>query len=276
MIVTDLDGTLLNDKAEVSLTDIETLQKLGEDKIIRVAATGRSLFLVEKVLNDTFPIDYLIFSSGAGIYDWKEKRLLNSFHLSAEQVEKLSELLKKLNNNLMIFNEIPENHNFNYWITKEVEPDFISRLNKFQLAATEINSDFKYSRASQIMTILPDNIELFNQLKESIHKQVENIKVIRASSPIDGKSIWLEVFPKGVSKGDAVKWLCKKQNISLSKTTSVGNDYNDLDMLNITQNSFVVSNSPKELLENKKFKIVSNNNENGFSEAVYHGIYPVI
>jgi hydroxymethylpyrimidine pyrophosphatase-like HAD family hydrolase len=49
---------------------------------------------------------------------------------------------------------------------------------------------------------------------------------------------------------------------------SIGNDYNDLDMLNITQYAFVVSNSPQELLENPKFKVVSTNNLDGFSNAV--------
>lgn len=268
MIITDLDGTLLNDKAQVSLTNLKTLQKLGKKKIIRVAATGRSLFLVNQVLNNSFPIDYLIFSSGAGIYDWKEKRLLKSHQLSAAQVEQISKIIKIKHNNLMVFNEIPENHKFNYWISKKVELDFINRLNSFKLMAKEMDSAYSYKKASQILTILSEDVRFFNQLKEYIYNSVNDIKIIRASSPIDGKSIWLEIFPKGVSKGDAVKWLCNTLSISLLKTASIGNDYNDLDMLNITQHAYIVENSPKELLKNNNFKVVASNNDNGFAQAV--------
>lgn len=268
MVITDLDGTLLNDKAGVSKQDRETLEKLGEKNIIRVAATGRSLYLVNQVLEENFPIDFLIFSSGAGIYDWKEKKLLNSYALQAFQVEKISLLLKKLNNNLMIFKEIPENHKFEYWITDNVEADFIRRLNRFKLISKEMNGDYRFAKASQIMTILPDKPELFYAIKEKVYSEEKNIKIIRASSPIDGKSIWLEIFPKGVSKGDALKWLCKKLNICISTTMSIGNDYNDMDMLNVTKHSFVVNNSPKELLENPEFKVVDSNNSGGFSKAV--------
>lgn len=274
MIITDLDGTLLDDYEKVSLKNLNTLKELGEKKIIRVAATGRSLFLVEQVLNKTFPIDYLIFSSGAGIYNWKEKKLLKSYSLLPKQVENLSIILKKLNNNLMIFDETPNNHKFTYWITKQIESDFISRLNKFKLVATEINAEYKYNNASQLMSIFPNDTERFKSVQAKLYQSVSNIKIIRASSPIDGKSIWLEIFPKGVSKGDAVKWLCKNLDIQIFKTTSIGNDYNDLDMLNITQNSFVVSNSPKELLENTQFKVVASNNSDGFAEAVEQTLLP--
>ena len=146
MVITDLDGTLLDDNAQVSITNIETLKKLGTKNIVRVAATGRSLFLVKQVLTDDFPIDYIIFSSGAGIYCWREKRLLNSHHLSPEQVQDVSVSIKKMNNNLMIFNEIPENHKFKYWTNKNVESDFVRRLNNFKLVAKEIDSNYKYYR----------------------------------------------------------------------------------------------------------------------------------
>jgi len=268
MIITDLDGTLLNDKAQISETNRKSLIDLGNKHIIRVAATGRSLFLVNKVLESDFPIDFLIFSSGAGIYDWKKKTLLKSHQLNSQQVEKISTIIKKQCNNLMIFETIPENHKFHYWINEKVETDFINRLNKFQLVSKIISGSFYYKDATQVMTILPEDLELFNEIQQELYKQVENIKIIRASSPIDGKSIWCEIFPDTVSKGEAVKWLCKKLNISLKNTTSIGNDYNDLDMLNITQNAFVVKNSPDELLSNSKFKIVKSNNKDGFSEAI--------
>lgn len=41
MVVTDLDGTLLQTRRKVSNADIDTLEKLQQRGIIRVVATGR-------------------------------------------------------------------------------------------------------------------------------------------------------------------------------------------------------------------------------------------
>ena len=46
---------------------------------------------------------------------------------------------------------------------------------------------------------------------------------------------------------------------------SVGNDYNDLDLLEWTVNSYVVDNAPADL--KNRFAIVASNNNGGVSEA---------
>ena len=50
MVITDLDGTLLDDNGKVSLTDMKSLYFLGEKNVIRVVATGRNFFSLSKVL----------------------------------------------------------------------------------------------------------------------------------------------------------------------------------------------------------------------------------
>ena len=70
MVVTDLDGTLLNAQGVISEPELLTLKKLGNEGYCRVIATGRSLYSIRKTLAfDQLPVDYLIFSSGSGIID---------------------------------------------------------------------------------------------------------------------------------------------------------------------------------------------------------------
>ena len=76
MVLVDLDGTLLNNSKLIGGKDKDTLHFLGERNIVRVFATGRNLFSAKKVLNETTPFDYLVFSSGAGVYDWRKQKLL--------------------------------------------------------------------------------------------------------------------------------------------------------------------------------------------------------
>ena len=67
LFATDLDGTLLRDDKSISRDDWKSLHLLGEKGIVRVAATGRSMFKVKQVLPKDTPVDYIVFSSGAGI-----------------------------------------------------------------------------------------------------------------------------------------------------------------------------------------------------------------
>jgi hypothetical protein len=61
---TDLDGTLLNGDGSLSSVNQQALHHLADQGVLRVAATGRSLYSARKVLDPAFPIDVLIFSSG--------------------------------------------------------------------------------------------------------------------------------------------------------------------------------------------------------------------
>ncbi len=87
VILSDLDGTLLPSKVRsVSAAIITTLQRLGELGATRAVVTGRNYHSTQKVLQADFPIDYLIFSSGAGIVDWKSKQIVESHNLGSFQI----------------------------------------------------------------------------------------------------------------------------------------------------------------------------------------------
>ena len=57
MVVTDLDGTLLQTDHTISPEDTETLIELGCLDVCRVAATGRNLFKVRQVLTPETPFE---------------------------------------------------------------------------------------------------------------------------------------------------------------------------------------------------------------------------
>jgi hypothetical protein len=263
MVITDLDGTLLNNDREVSLTDMKSLFWLGENNIIRVIATGRNFFSLKKVLKDNFPIDYLIFSSGAGVYNWKKQTLMHSQYLPDIEVKQISKILIENNVDFMIHEMIPENHRFVFHRSELHNPDFERRIQVYKDFAFELNPETeKYDHACQIIAVFPNNINLF----DNIQQKFKDIKIIRTTSPLDGDSIWMEIFPETVSKGHGIDWLCERLKVSPQNTISVGNDYNDIDMLEYTAKKFVVDNSPKDLKE--RFPVCKSNQESGFSDAL--------
>jgi hypothetical protein len=263
IVITDLDGTLLNNSKQVSLIDMKSLYWLGEHKIIRTIATGRNFYSTFKSISEKFPIDYLIFSSGAGIYDWKQKKLIHSQYLPEDEVKQISQILIEHDIDFMIHEIVPENHKFVYYKTKNINPDFERRLKIYTEFADELDSKTEtYKHASQILAVLPNNIEFFKKIESKFN----DIKIIRTTSPLDGDSIWMEIFPKSVSKGHGIEWLCNKLKINQSQTISIGNDYNDIDMLEYTAKKYVVSNAPDDLKE--RFQVCKSNQENGFTSAL--------
>ncbi|MEA3496927.1 MAG: HAD family hydrolase [Bacteroidota bacterium] len=265
IIVTDLDGTLFNSKTEISLTDIETLRLLGKKDIIRVIATGRSMFSAINSLPIDFPIEYIISSSGAAIFDWKTKELLKSFSINKNDSLKVFEALVKRKVDFSIQMPVPENHNYFFVKSTTNNPDFERRNNLYKSYAKEIKkSYFETQETCQFIAIVNGNksLDVFNEIK----RELKILKVIRSTSPIDGKSLWIEIYHSGVSKANGIKFIANLHKIEKENILTIGNDYNDLDMLRWSKNSFVVSNSPKEIKD--EFQLVSSNDESGFSAAV--------
>jgi HAD superfamily hydrolase (TIGR01484 family) len=265
MVVTDLDGTLLQTGGEISTANLSTLEDLGRRRIIRIIATGRSLYSARSVLPHSFPIDYLIFSSGAGILDWSTQQLLVAHHLSREEILLAASLLTAHELDFMIHKPIPDNHQFWYRATGRENPDFRRRCQRYQAFASPLDAASPdFSKACQLLAIDPNRGS--QSRYDIIKKQLNILKVIRSTSPLDGISTWIEIFPKSVSKGLAGEWLARKHNANRATILALGNDYNDLDLLEWAGNSFVVCNAPSDLKQ--CYQSVRSNNEDGFTEAV--------
>jgi hypothetical protein len=265
MVVTDLDGTLFQPHARLSPVDRDTLLALGAGGTRRVAATGRSLFSARKVMGAEFPIDYLVFSSGAGVLAWPSQSLLRSSSLSAADVETAARVLLEAGLDFMVHRPIPDNHHFRYYAASGREnPDFRRRC--------EIYSEFAragdpqapvFEEACQLLAVDADPR---SGRHEVLRRRLAHLQVIRATSPLDGRSVWIEIFPRSVSKALGAAWLAEREGIDPREVLAVGNDYNDLDLLQWAGSSFVVANAPADL--RARFRTVPSNEENGFSRAV--------
>ena len=263
MVVTDLDGTLLNSEGQISPQDYDTLVELGKKGILRVVATGRSPYSFSKTLPCNFPIDYLVFSSGAGAIHWESGEMLFTTEIPAIEVQEIVTELLTHNVDFMIHEPIPSNHRFLYHHSNGNNLDFLHRVQLYNKHCQPYIPSIIYeSDASQLVVILPHDVRWFETLKN----RFPDLKVIRATSPLDGHSIWMEIFRKDVSKANGAKFIYDKFNINKQEVIAIGNDFNDLDMLTHFTRSFVVANAPLEL--KNQFEVVKSNNESGFSDAM--------
>ncbi|MFW2366084.1 MAG: HAD family hydrolase [Desulforhopalus sp.] len=274
LFVTDLDGTLLNNKRQISSGDLQALNRLRELGYLTVIATGRSNYSFNKLMEtlgysndfDSFPFDYLIFSTGTGIMKLPGNEILKSFSLDAGDVSYIADYLESLGLDYMIHNPVPDTRYFYYRYSSRNNSDFNARLRLYQDFATPLSSGHLNNSqgATELLCIVPQLDG--HAVAKKIVSDLNQYSVIKATSPLDGKSIWVEIFAPGVNKSSAVEWLCQNVGVDRKQVFAVGNDYNDEDMLHWAERGFLVDNGPQEMRPH--FEHVASNEAGGVTEAI--------
>jgi Cof subfamily protein (haloacid dehalogenase superfamily) len=267
LVATDLDGTFLRNDRSIGAENLKALHLLGQKKIVRVVATGRNLRKVMEVIPAEVPFDYIVYSSGAGIYNWPEKKHIYHKNISRETSNLLTGYFREKDYNFYAFDEAPENHRLWYHRGKQECEEFnlyFSFHNSFS-EQLPINREIK-NGLCQFMLIIPEDEMKFASLKFEIEAQSAEIRVIRSSSPVTKGYIWVEVFHRDVSKGHGVSHLCNILGLQQDETFGIGNDYNDLDLLLFTAHSYLTENAPPEI--KGIFSIVPSNENDAFAHAV--------
>ena len=271
LFIADFDGTFLKDDKTISGKDIKTLEILRQKKIFTSIATGRSVYSFNKALktiglaDNSLPIDYLIFSTGAGIMEFHGGRVIYQKALPISDISKITDYLDHRRFDYMVHKSIPDTQYFLYKSHGKDNPDFYKRLALYKEYALPLEQSHCHKDPStEVLAIIPGRVNMDDL--EIIKKDLSGFSVIHATSPLDHKSSWIEIFHKDVSKSKAASWLVKRLGIGRQNVLSVGNDYNDQDLLAWSGKGFVVKNAPDSLKQ--IFKTVSSNNLCAVSEAI--------
>lgn len=271
LFISDLDGTLLRSDASFAQADIDALESLGRHGIKTAVATGRSLYSFINSPGVDLPVDYVIFSTGAGVVTQSDHKLLYQVNLSSEMVAHTLDFLDRSTLDFMLHHPVPENHRYIYRRMNPDNSDFESRLVRYSEFGRPLNSTSHngLGEAAQFLIVVPHN-DTHDALSE-VKNGLPGLSIVRATSPLDHESTWIELFHPDVSKGKTAAWLAVELGVNPADTMAIGNDYNDLDLLDWAANSFVVENAPDEF--KRRFRQVSSNNNGGVAEAVSHWLH---
>ena len=265
MLVTDLDGTLRRSRGGFSPEDLSALEKLGDAGVVRVIATGRNLFSFRRGVPEVLPVDYLVFSSGAGVMRMSDERLIRAASLEPALVGSTAAFLAARGLGFMIHAPIPENHVFAWHSNGSHPPDFETRIDIYREFARPLEGDPEsFGPASQMLAVVPE--ENGAAVYEEVRRRLSGLTVIRTTSPLDHRSVWIEIFAAHISKGLTCAWLAERMGVPRTRVLCVGNDYNDLDLLEWGRTGYVVANAPPDL--KARFPVVADNDSGGVAEAI--------
>ena len=275
LFITDFDGTLLTGERTIRSEDIDTLKRLRRRGIKTAVATGRSLYSFQNALNalektvgpDGFPVDYVIFSTGAGILNAETGAVFFQKDIPAVEIKTITDYLDRKRLDYMVHEAIPDTRCFMYRSFGNDNPDFNRRIEMYNSWARPMSEDFLHQKAAtEVLAIIPPLPEnMRSDLLVRSQQSLSQFSIIHATSPLDHESIWMEIFHKDVSKSRTTAFLARKLGLERKEVVSIGNDYNDQDLLEWSGRGFVVDNAPDALKQ--KFETVPSNNDNGVTRA---------
>lgn len=278
LISVDLDGTLLNDRNEISKTNLESIKSAQANGIEVVIATGRAHFDVLSILETTGITPWIISANGATIYQ-PNGELFHSTSINRNDVIHILRWLEQEN----FYYEILSNQ-FIFTPKKgrdllAVEIDRIISANKevniddLQAAVNKQFSQTGFSFIDSYQDLIDYDIDFYNVLAFSFHQEKlqkgwAHFEQFKGLSIVKSAQHNFELEHKNASKGNALKMLANKLNIELTKTAAVGDSFNDLSMLKLAGRSAAMGNAPKEI-QDACDEITLSNTEDGVAHFIY-------
>ncbi|MBF0849203.1 HAD-IIB family hydrolase, partial [Streptococcus danieliae] len=113
----------------------------------------------------------------------------------------------------------------------------------------------------KIMTVSKD-MELLKKVREELEIN-KNISV--TSSGVNN----IEITNAKASKGQAVKNVAKEKGISLDNTMVLGDNLNDLSMIELAKYSVAINNGNPELIKKASYISDFDNDKNGVGEMIF-------
>lgn len=247
MVVTDMDGTLLNSNHEVSPLFFSLFEELKKREILFVAASGRQYnSIVEKL--HSIKDDIIVIAENGGFAMHKEEELLST------------PLNKPIRNEVLrTLNTVKKIHPVlcgkrNAYLTGDSD-EFINMLRQYY-SEFEIVDDLSQVDAE----VLKIAIYHFESSEKYIYPEVkhyENQLKVKVSGPN-----WVDISATNAHKGHALMQVQEKFSINPNETMVFGDYNNDLEMLACADYSFAMANAHPNILESANYKTLSND-ENG-------------
>lgn len=219
MIVVDLDGTILNNKRELSVTTEVYLKKLKEKGYMITIATGRIYRSALKATRNALFANYIISDTGSYIYDQEKEKAIFKNPISKDTVKPL----------LAYYND-----DFEYLdiCSKDMIYKYSDKKEESTLIKTIKDKDYILNHCEEVSHIVismknNDNVTvLYNQLLQDF----PNLNIMIMQDSFTTRK-WLEINAKDCTKYNAIKSLADYLNISNSSIIAFGDGLNDIEML---------------------------------------------
>ncbi len=256
VIVSDLDGTLLNPQHRISDYTKSIFQELHNQGYLIVVATGRhhldAMAIIDKL---EIPI-YLVSSNGARVHSPNKEELF-AFNLDSDVVKAALNVEIDPEITVVLFKE-------NIWQTNK----WNEKLNSFQEELKYLPELVDYKTLEDFSSIkiffsCPDHEKLV-KLKDTILANSSEHLHHAFSLPT-----CLEFMDKSIDKAVSIERVLEKEGFTLQEAVSFGDGYNDVQMLSASGKGLIMGNAPASLKEElSDLEVIKTNAEDGVAKYI--------
>ncbi len=261
LLCIDIDGTLLDDNKKLLPQIVESLKKETE-KGVKIALISGRMPAGTNLIEQELGIQ-CIKACNAGSYILMGDQCISSRTLQPRTMKMIYyEIAKKNQLPLWIFREEK------WYVTdvdKQVEKEIeIIRYEPEVVDVEELASRWEEEGAAPNKLLIAAEADRIPALREEI-RALGLPDIDQASS----SDIFIEIFPHGVDKGEALREICHKLDIRREEVVAFGDHQLDIPLIEAAGIGIAMGNAIPELKEKADF-VTKTNNEAGISYALEH------
>ncbi|NWG29729.1 MAG: HAD family hydrolase [Ignavibacteriaceae bacterium] len=259
-IITDIDGTLLNDEGEIGIESKKLIKNLISENVTISLATGRLHSAVTEIAGELSLNGYIISLDGALIKNYVSDKTLSESFLKPAQVKKAISISEKDLINIVLC------HASAIYYT-EYNSVIPSLLSKFGASYKQVDSYQDYITGTLEIVCSSDMKSSIKQMEEKFNFPYSlgcNTSYFRSKK--NENIYYLEIRKAGSSKGKAVARLLKHLSIKPWQSAVIGDWYNDITMFQTKAMKVAVANAIPELKNTADFITSGTNREDGTAE----------
>lgn len=277
LIATDMDGTLLNSAHEISEENIKAIQYAQSKGVTVAIATGRAFYEANTPVKPTGLKVPFICLNGAEVRD-EDFNIIYTSKLNNEQIKRITNILKQHDlyyqvytsariytedkeKDLQIYIDIAEKMGHTPDVEK-IRRSIQKRIDNGSLKEVQ-SYDEIYERDGEIVLkflAFSSNLDKIDAAKEAL----ASYNSLAVSSSSRGN---IEITHNDAQKGIALQAICEQLNITMDEVMAIGDNLNDVSMLERAKYSFAMSNGAEEVKQVAKF-IAGDNEESGVGRAI--------
>lgn len=290
MIALDMDGTLLGEGGQVSARSLQAIRAAEQAGMEVVIATGRRHSYAMKLLRGLgFREESVLVSSNGTVTRTVGARLIERTHMSRETAAWMCGHVQEFRNALvvtfdmveadgeeargaLVVEDLEELHgSIAKWIVANER--HIAQVRPIE-RALEAGEPIQMMLCGTVERMRRAEARLVEDARvlgvgEAMRKGVE-IVLHRTEYPERDLSI-LDILPAGCSKGAALLRLAERRGVGAEEMMAIGDNWNDLPMLEVAGYPVLMGNAPEELREmamERGWEITGRNGEDGVAQAI--------
>lgn len=266
LIVTDLDGTLLNDDKHIPYDNVIALREAIEKGVHVSIATGRNFGSAKRYIKELGLDVPVILQNGAFIYQYMEDKIIYKSDLKSEIAKLLVEKAREKGLFYIVYIDFLKEKDM--YIDTNYSGEFLSYLKQNEWRVNYVSDVVNHiSNKDSIaeVALVGDEEKIKNIVDNDLFKFGESVSVVK-NNRINSE-VFYEFFGPNSSKDISFNYLLNYFNVKPEETMYLGDNYNDIGMLKIVGYPVVMENAPEEVKKYAKY-VSKSNNEAGVAHAI--------